>query len=149
MLSMNFYHRQISQVIEIELRKWQKRAKDQHAIRFSWSPGGRLYSSSAWTLSLISASIFATIVVERLVEGYDVNYGARSVMNAVKTLAVQILAESQVRGDIGEKYIVCLIYPSIAHVYHANSWLTHLFINDAGDIDMAKEDPNGELHPFH
>jgi len=45
----------------------------------------------------------ATIVVEKLVLGYDVNYGARSVMNKVKTLAIQKIAESQIRGDIRKK----------------------------------------------
>jgi len=75
-----------------------------------------------------------------------VNYGARSVMNEVKSLAIQILAEAQVRGDIGKKCVAYFIYlTDIAHVYHANSWLAHLFINDAGDIDIAKEDPNGKL----
>jgi len=52
------------------------------------------------------------IGVERLVEDYDVNCGARSVINAVKTLTVQILAESQVRGDIGEKCVTRFIYLS-------------------------------------
>lgn len=46
---LSFYNRQISQVIEIELKKWQKRAEDQHAIRLSWSPEGEL-NSLAWFL---------------------------------------------------------------------------------------------------
>jgi len=100
-----FKEKEISQVIEIELKKWKKRAEDQHAIKLSWSSD----------------------VVESLVGGYDVNFGARSVTNRVKMLAVQILAEAQIRGDIGK------------------NWLVHLFINDAGDIDMAKEDPNGHI----
>ena len=75
------------------------------------------------------------------------NYGARSVMNLVKTLAVQILAEAQVRGDIGKKCVAYFVYRfNIPDIYFANSWLVHLFINDAGDIDMEKEDPNGKLH---
>ena len=40
------------------------------------------------------------------------NYGARSVMNLVKTLAVQILAEAQVRGDIGKKCVAYFFYQS-------------------------------------
>jgi hypothetical protein len=47
---MTLRYRQIGQVIEIELKKWQKRAEDQHAIRMSWSPEGRLDSSLAWLL---------------------------------------------------------------------------------------------------
>lgn len=41
---VTFYYRQISQVIEIELKKWKKRAEEQHAIRLSWSPTGKLDS---------------------------------------------------------------------------------------------------------
>jgi len=98
-------NQEISQVIEIELKKWQKRAEEQHLIRLSWSPK----------------------VVERLVESYDMNYGARSVINEVQRLAVQLVAESQIRGDIGK------------------SWFVHLVINDVGDIDMVKENPNGAI----
>lgn len=39
---------------------------------------------------------------------------------------------------------VCLC--DIPHISYAYSWLAHLIINDAGDIDLAKEDPNGEIH---
>ena len=74
------------------------------------------------------------------------NYGARSVMNEAQALAIQILAESQIRGDIGKKYAPYFICPfNVSYLNHTNSWLVHLFINDAGDIDMAKEDPNGKL----
>ncbi|KIM86382.1 hypothetical protein PILCRDRAFT_323790 [Piloderma croceum F 1598] len=115
---------EISQVIEIELKKWKKRAEEHHEIRLSWSPE----------------------VVQRLVEGYDVNYGARSVMNEAQTLAIQILAESQIRGDIGKKYTWYFIrLLDDSHANHTNSWLVHLFINDTGDIDMAKADPNGHI----
>ena len=74
------------------------------------------------------------------------NYGARSVMNEVNTLAIQILAESQIRGDIPKKcadYFVCLCI--IPNKNGTNRWLARLFINDAGDIDMTKEDPIGKL----
>ncbi|CAA7257411.1 unnamed protein product [Cyclocybe aegerita] len=96
---------EIGQIVEIELKKWKKRAEEHHAIRMSWSRK----------------------VVDRLIQGYDVNYGARSVINEVQTLAVQVLAESQIRGDIRK------------------NWLVHLFINDASSIDMAKEDPIGRI----
>ena len=35
-----FYCHQIGQVIEIELKKWKKRAVDHHEIKLSWSPEG-------------------------------------------------------------------------------------------------------------
>jgi len=74
-----------------------------------------------------------------------VNYGARSVINEVNTLAIQILAESQIRGDIPKKcadYLVCLFIPN---KNDTNRWLARLFINDSGDIDMTKEDPIGKM----
>ncbi|KAJ3512814.1 hypothetical protein NLJ89_g3305 [Agrocybe chaxingu] len=101
---------EIGQIVEIELKKWKKRAEEHHAIKMSWSRKGKLNASLA-----------------RLVQGYNVNYGARSVINEVQTLAVQVLAESQIRGDIRK------------------NWLVHLFINDTGSIDMAKEDPIGRI----
>jgi len=42
----DLHHNQISQIVEIELKKWKKRAKKQHAIRLAWSPQGKLDSSS-------------------------------------------------------------------------------------------------------
>lgn len=67
-------------------------------------------------------------------------------MNEVQILAIQLVAESQIRGDIQQKcaaYFVCLRI--IPDENHGNSWLVHLFINNGGDIDMAKEDPIGKL----
>ncbi|KAJ3503938.1 hypothetical protein NLJ89_g8205 [Agrocybe chaxingu] len=97
-----FNDQEISQIVEIELKKWKKRAEEKHAIRLSWTSAGKL-------------------------DRYDVNYGARSVINQVQMLATQRLAESHIRGDVRK------------------NWLAHLFINDAGDIDMAKEDPIGRI----
>jgi len=38
---------QISQIIEIELKKWKERAEEQHSIRLTWSPNGKLEPPSA------------------------------------------------------------------------------------------------------
>ena len=51
---MTFYYLQISQVIEIELKKWKKRAEDQHAIKLSWSSDGRVDTSSACFINNLS-----------------------------------------------------------------------------------------------
>lgn len=83
--------------------------------------------------------------MDRLAEGYDVNFGARSITNEVQTLAIQIFAESQIRGDIQDKCVadfICLLVTYDNN--YAHSWLVHLFINAAGDIDMTKEDPLGK-----
>ena len=49
----------------------------------------------------------------------------------------------QIRGDIPKRcaaHFICLrIIPD------ENRWLARLFINNAGGINMAKEDPNGKL----
>lgn len=49
------------------------------------------------------------------------NYGVRSVMNEVKTVAIQILAEAQVRGDIGKKCVAYFIYLSIHPIMYTMS----------------------------
>jgi hypothetical protein len=90
-------------VIEIELKKWQERAEDsmQSDCLGHQKVGLTLFGMTSYLLTFVPT--FATIVVERLVESYDVNYGARSVINEVQRLAIQLVAESQIRGDIGKK----------------------------------------------
>lgn len=39
-------------------------------------------------------------VVKNLSEGYDMNFGVRSVVNEVRRIAVQQLAEAHIRDDI-------------------------------------------------
>lgn len=39
-------------------------------------------------------------VTAKLARSYDVNYGVRSVLNEVKKIAVQIVAEAHIRGDL-------------------------------------------------
>ena len=41
--------------------------------------------------------------VLKLAESYDVNYGVRSVVNETHRVAVQLVAEAQIRGEIGRK----------------------------------------------
>ncbi|TDL21820.1 hypothetical protein BD410DRAFT_866374 [Rickenella mellea] len=96
---------EISQVIGNELKKWRKRAADMHGINLSWSKS----------------------VVEKLVQAYDVNYGVRSVVNETQRVAVQLLAESQIRGDIDK------------------NWLVHLDIGVIGDIEMKVDDPKSHI----
>ena len=39
-------------------------------------------------------------VSQKLARSYDVNYGVRSVLNEVNKVAVQIVAEAHIRGDL-------------------------------------------------
>lgn len=86
------------------------------------------------------------LVIARIVESYDVNYGVRSVVNEVHRIAVQLLAEAHIRGEIKNKYVYgtvrciqLLIVPTVVH-----SWLVHLCSNTLGDIDIETADPKGE-----
>ncbi|TDL18818.1 hypothetical protein BD410DRAFT_460421 [Rickenella mellea] len=96
---------EISQVIGNELKKWRKRAAEQHSIQLSWSND----------------------VVSNIVKAYDVNYGVRSVVNETQRIAVQLIAESQIRGDIKK------------------NWLVHLDVGFIGDIEMKIENPKSHI----
>ena len=76
------------------------------------------------------------------------NYGACSIINDIQRLAIQIIAESQICSDIGKKCTSCFICLFNIIYDHAYSWLVQLIINDAGNISLAKEDPNGEIQCF-
>ncbi|KLO08734.1 P-loop containing nucleoside triphosphate hydrolase protein [Schizopora paradoxa] len=77
---------EISIVINNELKTWKARAKKVHGIDLDWSAE----------------------VVEKLAEGYDVNYGVRSVINEVRRTAVQSVAEAQIRGIMRKNYLAYL-----------------------------------------
>ena len=51
----------------------------------------------------VSQSNHDVPAVLKLADSYDVNYGVRSVVNETQRIAVQLVAEAQIRGDIGEK----------------------------------------------
>jgi hypothetical protein len=68
-------------------------------------------------------------------------------MNEIKILPIQRLAESQIRGDIPKKCAGYLIFWCIIpDENHTNRSLARLFINDAGDISLTKEDPIGNFN---
>uniref|UniRef100_A0A8H7XTG9 Uncharacterized protein n=1 Tax=Psilocybe cubensis TaxID=181762 RepID=A0A8H7XTG9_PSICU len=102
-----FTENEIRKIVRVELDKWKKRAHEHHGIRLSWTPE----------------------VIAKLAQGYDENYGARSVSNEVKSCAIQVIAESQIRGNIKKNCNVRLV------------------INDTGNIDLRREDPHVAAPP--
>ena len=42
------------------------------------------------------------LVTKQLVKSHDVNFGVRSVLYEVEKMAVRLIAEAQIRGDIGQ-----------------------------------------------
>ncbi|KLO08732.1 hypothetical protein SCHPADRAFT_596821 [Schizopora paradoxa] len=77
---------EISIVINNELKVWKLRAKKQHGIELDWSAE----------------------VVDKLAKAYDVNYGVRSVINEVRRIAVQCVAEAQFSGVLKKNYLAYL-----------------------------------------
>jgi len=92
---------EIHDVVDRELTVWKKRAEETHRINFDWSPQ---------VLELFSSSKF-----------YDVNFGARSVMNKVRQIVIQKVAEAQIRGHL-----------------KAND-VAHLNVNEVSDIELVVE----------
>ncbi|KAL5537232.1 hypothetical protein ACEPAF_1055 [Sanghuangporus sanghuang] len=87
---------EIEVVVQRELAMWCKRAEEKHKIQLTWSDE----------------------VVRKLAGSYDVNYGVRSVANEVQRIALQLVADAHIRGQISD------------------NWRTELMINEVGDIIM-------------
>ncbi|KLO08742.1 hypothetical protein SCHPADRAFT_597461 [Schizopora paradoxa] len=90
---------EISIVIGKELTTWKKRAAEKHSIELTWS----------------------SEVVKKLTQSYDINFGVRSVVHEVQRIAVQQVAEAQIRGFLKKNY------------------LAHLTTNELGDIELRGE----------
>lgn len=71
---------EITIVVEGELNMWRRRSSEKHKISLTWTSG----------------------VVHKLAQSYDLNYGVRSVVNEVQHIAVQLLADAQIRGVLIE-----------------------------------------------
>jgi len=87
--------------IDKELMTWKRRSLEKHGIELTW----------------------CTEVVENLTQGYDINFGVRSVVNEVRRIAVQQLAEAQIRGDI------------------QRGWLAYLTLDEVGDVEIKFANP--------
>jgi len=100
---------EITSVVEGELNMWRKRANEKHSIPLTWS----------------------NEVVDKLALSYDRNYGVRSVANEIQHIAVQLLADAQMRGVLAENV------------------RAHLKLNTAGDIILEPTDgSSGRRLPF-
>ncbi|KAI5118401.1 hypothetical protein M0805_007535 [Coniferiporia weirii] len=91
---------EIELVVKGELNMWRKRSNEKHEISVSW----------------------AHEVVKKLALAYDVNYGARSVVNEVQRIAIQLIADAHIKGRI------------------QNNWHVYLTIDGVGDIIMKATD---------
>ena len=50
-----------------------------------------------------------SLVVKNLIRSYDVNFGVRSVVHEVHRIAVQLVAEAQIRGTLKKKYVYVVL----------------------------------------
>ena len=46
--------------------------------------------------------------MKKLTKSYDVNFGVRSVMHEVQRIAVQLIADAHIRGDLRKEYVIFL-----------------------------------------
>ncbi|GJQ81472.1 hypothetical protein Trydic_g14628 [Trypoxylus dichotomus] len=74
-----FSRSELIQLVDRELQLWAKRAKEKHKIELKWDRS----------------------VESALADGYDVNYGARSIKYEVERRVVNQLAAAHERGAIG------------------------------------------------
>jgi ATP-dependent Clp protease ATP-binding subunit ClpB len=84
------------------------------------------------------------------------NLGSEDI-RAASPMLHKLVAKTEGRHEQylkGTRHFVKQLYPVLKESFkrdeisdrtRVNSWLVHLFINDSGDIDMAKEDPIGKL----
>jgi len=95
----------VKTIINKELTTWKKRAEEKHGIDLTWSAE----------------------VVQRVTKAYNVNFGARSVIHEVQRIAIQEVAEAQIRGTLKK-----------------NS-LAYLTTNELGNIELRTESREGRV----
>ncbi|CAF1132932.1 unnamed protein product, partial [Didymodactylos carnosus] len=81
-----FSRAEIVKLLTKELEFWQKRAKDNHGIQLSWDRKA----------------------LDCLADGYDINYGARSLKHEVERSVVNQLAAAHEQGLIESGYQILL-----------------------------------------
>ena len=67
----------------------------------------------AFAISFLAATlILILLVVRKLASFYDVNYGVRSVANEVQRIAMHLVADAHINGQLLDEYVlpVCVSY---------------------------------------
>jgi ATP-dependent Clp protease ATP-binding subunit ClpB len=75
---------ELAEIVEKELVKWQKRAQDTHKIKLTWTQD----------------------VVDKVTEGYNIQYGARSIIHEVEKKIVNQIAQSYEMEEVSEGGII-------------------------------------------
>ncbi|EGD74808.1 caseinolytic protease C [Salpingoeca rosetta] len=75
-----FSKSELNQLVLLELKKWQQRAKERHNMELTWDDA----------------------VVQRVAEEYDIHYGARSLQHAVDQLIINRLAAAHEQDKISK-----------------------------------------------
>ena len=117
------------------------RAAKKHAIHIDWTLEGIPYISS-FKIDILRGNI----VTHKLGRAYDINIGVRSVVNEVQRIAVHLVAEAQIRGDIMRGCVVRLLYSVLADKSDPEDRsLVLLTVDERGDIVMKSVNSKGEL----
>ncbi|KAK4887057.1 hypothetical protein RN001_003328 [Aquatica leii] len=110
-----FSRNELLELVNKELKVWAKRANEKHKIDLKWDRG----------------------VESALADGYDVNYGARSIKYEVERRVVNQIAAAHERGllDIGSTIMVSVSWPDMSDVKHVKLQVKHKGVKDFVDID--------------
>jgi ATP-dependent Clp protease ATP-binding subunit ClpB len=85
-----FNQLELEQIVELEMRKWAKKAREKHSMNLEWSHE----------------------VVTKLTEGYNIRYGARSIKYEVEKKVVNLIAKAHELDDIHEGSVIKLFLDS-------------------------------------
>ncbi|CAH1968326.1 unnamed protein product [Acanthoscelides obtectus] len=113
-----FSRSELVQLVNRELQIWAKRAKDKHKIEISWDRS----------------------VESALADGYDVNYGARSIKYEVERRVVNQLAAAHEKGFIGKgcSVQVCANWPENAESAEIKLMVRKSGFKDFIEIDQSR-----------
>ncbi|KAJ8919464.1 hypothetical protein NQ315_016564 [Exocentrus adspersus] len=113
-----FSRNELLQLVGRELQCWAQRAKDKHKIEIKWDRG----------------------VESALADGYDVNYGARSIKYEVERRVVNQLAAAHEKGFIGKGSTVYIfaLFPENAETPEIKLKVRKNGVKEFTEIDQNK-----------
>ncbi|XP_018579297.1 caseinolytic peptidase B protein homolog [Anoplophora glabripennis] len=113
-----FSRNELLQLVGKELQSWAQRARDKHKIEIKWDRG----------------------VESALADGYDVNYGARSIKYEVERRVVNQLAAAHEKGIIGKGSTVHIfaLFPENAEAPEIKLKVRKSGVKEFTEVDQNK-----------
>lgn len=113
-----FSRNELIQLVTKEMQMWAQKAKDKHKIEIIWDRS----------------------VESALADGYDVNYGARSIKYEVERRVVNQLAAAHEKGFIGKgcSVQVCALWPESSDCAEIKLKVKNGGLKDFVDLDQSR-----------